>query len=231
MSDERSFDATDATEKNASPYTVLAAISERNMFYRDSYRKVLLSLILSIFSIILLIGAIIYIVINPPKPRYFATYANGSLAQMVPLDQPNMSVSALLQWVSTAVISVNTFDFVNYRDQLQKASEYFTSDGWQAYLSALQGSRNLDAVIQKKLTVTAVATGAPVIVKAWLENGVVTWQIQLPVLITYQSASNFVPQNNIIILKVKRISTLLNPSGIGIEDYVATGSANSGGNA
>ena len=141
---------------------------------------------------------------------------------MIPLDQPNMSVSSLLQWVTSSVVSVNTFDFVNYRDQLQKASEFFTAEGWQAYLTALQSSRNLDAVIQKKLTVTAVATGAPVIVRQWLENGVMTWQIQLPVLITYQSASNYVPQNNIIILKVQRISTLLSPNGIGIEDYVAT---------
>lgn len=205
-------------------YDVLTAISERNQFYRDSYRKVLLSLIFSIFSIILLVAAIIYIAVNPPKPRYFATYANGSLAPMIPLDQPNMSVSALSQWVTTAVIAVNTYDFVNYRDQLQKASEYFTADGWQAYLQALQGSRNLDAVLQKKLTVTAVATGAPVIIRQWLDSGVATWQIQLPVLITYQSASNYVAQNNIIILKVRRISTLQNPNGIGIEDYVATGS-------
>ena len=212
----------DSPEEKSSPYDVLTAISERNNFYRDSYRKVLLSLILSIFSIILLVSAIIYIAVNPPKPRYFATYSNGSLAPMIPLDQPNMSVSSLLQWVTSSVVSVNTFDFVNYRDQLQKASEFFTAEGWQAYLTALQSSRNLDAVIQKKLTVTAVATGAPVIVRQWLENGVMTWQIQLPVLITYQSASNYVPQNNIIILKVQRISTLLSPNGIGIEDYVAT---------
>ena len=220
MSDE----PVKSTERVKGP-DVLTAISDRNNFYRDSYRKVLLSLILSIFSIILLVSAIIYIVVNPPLPKYFATYSNGSLAPMIPLNQPNMSVASLLQWVTTAVISVNTFDFVNYRDQLQKASEYFTSNGWQGYLQALQSSRNLDAVIQKKLTVTAVATGAPVIVRQWYDNGVATWQIQLPVLITYQSASNFVPQNNIIILKVKRISTLLNPNGVGIEDYVATGSS------
>lgn len=216
---------TNETPDQKPAIDVLTAISDRNNFYRDSYRKILLSLILSIFSIILLVSAIIYIVTNPPMPKYFATYSNGSLAPMIPLNQPNVSEASLLQWVTSAVISVNTFDFVNYRDQLQKASDYFTSDGWQDYLQALQSSRNLDAVIQKKLTVTAVATGAPVIVKGWLENGVIVWQIQLPVLITYQSASNYVAQNNIIILKVKRISTLLNANGLGIEDYVATAAA------
>lgn len=198
----------------------LAAVVERNDFYRDSYRKVLFCLLLAIIVIIALMGSVLYIILNPPEPRYFATYSNGSLVPMIALDKPNVTPSALLQWANTAVIAVNTYDFVTYREKLQKASEYFTPDGWQAYLNGLESSRNLVAVIDKKLVVSAVATGAPVIIREGVVDGVYAWTIQMPILITYQSASQYSQQSLVVTLLVKRVPTLTNPFGVGISSYV-----------
>lgn len=200
---------------------ILATVTARNDFYRDSYRKVLVALNLSILAFIILLGAIFYILSNPPQPRYFATYADGKLVPLIPLNQPNVSQSALQQWANTAVIAVNTYDFFNYRDQLQKASDYFTTDGWQAYLDELKASRNLNAVIEKKLVVSAVATRAPTILRQGIIDGAYSWVVQIPVLVTYQSASQYSQQSLIVTLMIKRISTLTNPNGIGIANYIA----------
>ena len=208
-------------KSNLSEQEVLASIAARNSFYRDSYRRVLVGLNLAILSFLILIIAIIYIINHPPQPKYFATYADGKLVPLIPLNMPNVSQAALLEWVNTAVISVNTYDFVNYRDQLQKASEYFTPEGWEAYLESLKASRNLNAVVEKKLVVSAFAKKAPSVVRSGSLDGVFTWTIQIPITVVYQSASQMSTQDLIVSLTVKRISTLTNPNGIGITNYIA----------
>lgn len=215
---------TDTPEANPAPEAhdqILAEVSARNNFYRDSYRRVLIALNLAILSLAILIISIVYIMNNPPQPKYFATYADGKLVPLIPLHMPNISQAYLMQWVNTAVVAVNTYDFVNYRDQLQKASDYFTQEGWAAYLESLKASRNLNAVVEKKLVVSAFAKRAPVIVRSGILEGVFTWTVQIPITVIYQSGNATSQQDLVVTLTIKRISTLTNPNGIGITNYIA----------
>ncbi len=90
----------------------------------------------------------------------------------------------MLQWTQTAVVSAFTFDFANYRGQLQSASQYFTADGWQEFMDALQSSGNMNTVITNRMTVSAVATGAPVVLREGILDHHYAWRITMPMLIT-----------------------------------------------
>ncbi len=194
----------------------------RNEFYRDNYRRVIAILLLAFLIIALLVSALIYVVTHPPAPKYFATNTSGRIVPLMPLDQPNLSTAALLQWANTAAIAAFTYNFVDYRAQLQAASEFFTPEGWQAYLQSLQTSQNLTAVKAKNLVVSAVATGAPVINQQGVVDGRYTWEIQMPLLVTYQSASQITPQSLMLNMVITRVSTLDSPRGIGIAQFIAT---------
>lgn len=84
----------------------------------------------------------------------------------------------------------------------------------------MQQSNNLEAVKAKKLIVSAVATRAPIILQKGLLNGLYSWRIQMPILVTYQSASEFSQQNNVVTMLITRVSTLNSPRGIGIAQFV-----------
>jgi intracellular multiplication protein IcmL len=196
-------------------------VTLRREFQRDQHHRVLLSLLISIFLNVILGGAFAYLVSHPPAPQYFATTINGRITPLIPLDQPNMPPSTLLQWANAAAIAAYTYNFVNYRQELQSASEFFTPEGWTQFMNALRASNNLNAVIDKKLVVSAVATGAPVVLDQGVVNGTYTWTIQMPMLVTYQSASNIATQNITIKMIVQRISTLNSARGIGISSFVA----------
>jgi intracellular multiplication protein IcmL len=211
--------------QNLKQEDALVIVHNRNDFYRDNYRKVVAALLFCILIILALTGALLYFFTNPPPPRYFATSVDGRITPLISLDQPNISQSALLQWANTAAISAYTYNFVNYQEALQAASESFTPDGWSAFIEALEASNNLNAVKAKKLVVSAVATGAPVILQQGVLNGTYAWRVQMPMLITYQSASQFSRQSIIVTMLVTRISTLNSPRGIGIAQFVAAGSA------
>uniref|UniRef100_UPI00064188B2 DotI n=1 Tax=Legionella pneumophila TaxID=446 RepID=UPI00064188B2 len=130
------------------------------------------------------------------------------------------SDSAVLQWANQAAIAAFTYNFVNYRDELQASSGFFTAEGWDQFLGALEQSNNLDAVKAKKLVVSAVATRAPIILQKGVLNGRYSWRVQMPILVTYQSASEFTQQNNVVTMLITRVSTLNSPRGIGISQFV-----------
>lgn len=198
----------------------LAAVSLRNEFYRDNYRRFTVVLIISILINVILAIVILYLITHPPKPKYFATTINGEITEITPIDQPNQSDSAILQWTNQAAIAAFTYNFVNYRQELQAASSFFTPQGWRQFLNALNDSNNLQAVREKRLVVSAVATRAPIILEKGRLNGTYSWRVQMPILVTYQSASEFSQQNNTVTMLVQRVSTLNSPRGIGISQFI-----------
>lgn len=198
----------------------LTAVTIRNDFYKDGQRRTIIALLLSIIINFVLASLLIYLLTHPPEPKYFATSINGRITPLFPLDLPNQSDSAVLQWANQAAIAAFTYNFVNYREELQASSGFFTADGWTQFLNALQQSNNLDAVKAKKLIVSAVATRAPIILQKGLLNGAYSWRVQMPILVTYQSASEFSQQNNVVTMLITRVSTLNSPRGIGIAQFV-----------
>ncbi|HAU1080565.1 TPA: type IV secretion protein DotI [Legionella pneumophila] len=198
----------------------LTVVALRNKFYKDSQRKVILALLIAILVNVVLASLIVYMITHPPAPKYFATSINGRITPLFPLDEPNQSDSAVLQWANQAAIAAFTYNFVNYRDELQASSGFFTAEGWDQFLGALEQSNNLDAVKAKKLVVSAVATRAPIILQKGVLNGRYSWRVQMPILVTYQSASEFTQQNNVVTMLITRVSTLNSPRGIGISQFV-----------
>lgn len=198
----------------------IAAVALRNNFYKDSQRKVLTALMLSILVNFILGSVLTYIMTHPPMPKYFATSINGRITPLYPLNEPNQSDSAVLQWANQAAIAAFTYNFVNYRSELQAASGFFTPGGWREYSTALQQSNNLEAVKAKKLIVSAVATRAPIILEKGILSGRYSWRVQMPMLVTYQSASEFTQENYIVTMLIQRVSTLNSYRGIGISQFV-----------
>lgn len=195
-------------------------VTLRNQFYRDNYHRVMIVLLLSIILNCVLGGILTYIITNPPEPKYFATSINGRITPLFPLDQPNQSESAVLQWANQAAIAAYSYNWLTYRKELQAASEFFTRSGWRDFLQGLQESNTLEAVTSKKLIVSAVATRAPIVLDKGILNGVYTWRVQMPLLVTFQSGSEFSQQNNMVTMTIVRVSTLNNPRGIGISQFL-----------
>jgi intracellular multiplication protein IcmL len=169
----------------------------------------------------IVIFALFYVFTHRAVPDYYSTSANGKYQLITGIDMPNTSDSAVLEWASLVAISCYTYDFVNYKDQLDKLSIYFTDNGWSGFSTELNSSNVLDVVVGKKLIVNSVITKPPIILqKGWL-NGNYAWRVQIPLLVTYQAASDFSSENMLVNILVRRISTLESYKGLGIEQFVS----------
>ena len=118
----------------------LAAISLRNSFYREGQRRVLVIFLMSLLTNFLLVFILIYLIMYPPSPDYFPVGISGHVVSIVPLDEANQSDDAVLQWSSQAAMASFSYSYVDYRDELQASSQFFTADGWGQFLHALAAS-------------------------------------------------------------------------------------------
>jgi len=200
----------------------LEQVRLRNNFYRDNYRRVLAVLLIMVLVNVCLVAVIIYQLTHPTPSQYFATSAEGRVIPLHPLSQPVVTQSALLQWAARAAVAAYTYNFVDYRAQLQEASDYFTPQGWSNFEDALKGSRNLETVLARKLVVTAVPTGAPIILDQAPINGRYAWKVQMPILVTYQSASTTYQQPLVVSMLITRVPDIDRPDGIAIAQFVAS---------
>lgn len=197
----------------------LEVIRLRNNFYRDSYRRVLAALLLMLIINLVMAAALFYQLTHRPEPRYFATTSDGKVIRLYPLSAPVVSTAELLQWATVAATTANTYNFVNYRKEMQQASQFFTPSGWKKYQEELKGSRNLETVLTKKLTVNAVATGAPIILDQGVVHGQYKWKVQLPILVTYESSTTKISQPLLVTMLITRVSTLETPTGVAIDSF------------
>jgi intracellular multiplication protein IcmL len=200
----------------------LAQVVVRNEFYRDGYRSLLRLTLIQGMVILGLIGAM-YVVVqsNQPENRFFATTEDGRLVPMVPLNEPNLSAPALMSWAAQSATEVMTFGFNDYRRRLQEASRNFTRRGWESFTQALQRSRIIEMVEAQQQVVTAAPQGAPIIVSEGLSAGRYQWQIQMPLVLTYQSGSRTRSDSLLVTLVIVRVPRLESSNGVGIEQWIA----------
>lgn len=194
----------------------------RNDFYRDNYRRLVGCVLLLLAIVVLLVSIVFYQIINRPAPKYFATTVDGRIMQLFPLSEAMLSPAELLQWAHRAAVSAYTYNFVNYRSAMQQLQNKFTPDGWHYYEDALRTARTLEMVIAKKLVVSAVATGTPVILDQAIVSGRYSWKVQIPLLVTYQSPNEQTQQPMVVTMIVSRVPTVDMPKGIAIVSFVSS---------
>jgi len=191
-----------------------------NIHFQKWHPRVLRALITMVLSSFVLLIAIIYLIMNKPEASFYTVGSNGNVVQQLqPLNMPIISTPGLLQWATRAAVAVYTYNWVNYTDELQKARPYFSTGGWQSFTQSLDKSGFIATVTSRNLSVTAVADGSPVVTKRGIVSGHFFWQIQVPLLITFESASETTKQSMIITMLIARAATDQYPQGIAIQQF------------
>jgi intracellular multiplication protein IcmL len=175
-----------------------------------------------------LTGMLVYVIKDPPGPVYFATDEAGKFILDVPVQQPNMTTDAVAAWVTAAIEAAYSYDYVNYRAELQEAQKYFTDYGWRTYLKGLESSNNLVALNDRHQVVTAHVIAPPILlIEGPLGKAAIyAWKFQVPVLVTYLMPPSYDDKTKfsnplLITVIVERQDVLSSYKGLGIVQMVA----------
>lgn len=162
---------------------------------------------------------------DPQSGKYFQPRPAGNAYKvMTNLSQPMRSVDEVSDLAAATAANALTLNFVGYYDQLEQIRSRFTERGWKSFGQSLISSGFIDAVLKKKLSTSAVVIGTPVLLNRGMLNGNYAWKFQMPVLVTYQSASEKKTQNQIVTIVFTRVP-LVGPGaevGIAVDSFVTS---------
>lgn len=190
-----------------------------NTFYRKYYHFFFYGTMVITFILMSIIGFVFYQMLHRPLPVFFAQQPTNEKMKLTPFTTPNLLPDTILRWAGKAATTAYTFDYVNYNVQLRLARPYFTADGWQIYLRSVEALIN--TVTQNQLFVNGVVAGTPVISNQGpLPGNSRVWRVQIPFLVTYQSANTSSKKHFIVVMMLVNVPTEVNPQGIGIDQFV-----------
>ena len=200
----------------------LNVVKLRYEFYRDGYRSILGLVIISVIVNSMLAYSVYYMASNPQPARYFATSPDGHIIPIKPLNEAVYATAEILAWSTNLAITAYSYDYVNYRTDLQSLASSFTSEGWSNFLTALKGSRMLDTVMSQKLVMKAEPTGAPIVQQQGVLNHRYAWKITIPMLITLTGTNNNIQQIVKVDMLIQRVSLVNNPKGVAVSSFIAS---------
>lgn len=203
----------------------LSATLERKFFYRDGMRSAFKITMLSIGLNVALASMLFYSITNKPEPRYFATNNAGGIIELKALNLPIKTKQGLLTWASKAVTESYNYDFAKYQDQIQGMSVYYSKEGHDAYVDKLNSNGVLDTIKKNQLIVSAVPSGAPVVDAEAVVDGIYSWKVTVPVLVTYTGKES-ATRKKMVQIVVRRASTLEKPDGLEIHSFVESSAGN-----
>lgn len=214
------------TQKNTAA-NALVMVHLRNEFYKTKYYLVLGVYILSLVVIVVLGSILFFLLKNPTHPFYYAADSVGRLIKEVPVQFPNMSTDEVAAWAVEAVEAAYSYDFVNYRAELQEAQKYFTDYGWRKYIESLTESNNLLALTQRRLVIIAKVVDKPQLIVEGPLSGAYAWKFQMPVLTTnllppYDGKLPSFTNPLMVSVIVQRQKLLQSYKGLGILQMIGT---------
>ena len=194
-------------------------VPQETNFYRNHYHRVIIFLAIVIVTMIVAVAVLLNQILHRPLPQFDAMQPDGKRMTLTSYNEPNLQPQTILQWASKAATVAYTFDFVNYRKQIAAVRPYFTNDGWLDYQGSVRGLIN--TIVQNQLFINGIVSGTPVISNQGKVPGKgYVWRIQIPFLVTYQSANTTSKQKYFVVISIVRVSTEVNPQGIGIDQFV-----------
>lgn len=184
-----------------------------------------------LFNLCLLLGGALIIslscnvvqVMTRPKPVYFAATPDFRILEMPPLSAPVVSDQAIVNWTTDVVTKALSLDFLHWRKKLMDVRIDFDPDGFKSFVNSLTSTGNLKKIEAERLNLSCVLKEAAVITNSGVVNGKMTWRIEAPLLLSYQSSRGVVSSQDLIgKILVQRTSTTRNPKGVVIKQIVLT---------
>lgn len=163
----------------------------------------------------------IYLGVRPVETRYFATDPDGGIREIQTLVRPIQSEQLVLNWATSVVTKAYSMNFANYAQQLKDIQPEFNDAGWQGFQEALKSSGYLDKMVANQYSTTAVPKSAPVVVAQGDYNHVYAWRLQIPIIVTYKSASVSQTQGITVEVVVVRRPETENPIGLAIAQIIS----------
>jgi intracellular multiplication protein IcmL len=112
-------------------------------------------------------------------------------------------------------------DFLHWKKKLMELRENFDPQGFASFVDSLETGGYFKRIEAERLSLSAVMTDAPVIVSQGPIKGKMTWKVEMPILVSYQSSAGISATQKLLAqVVVERVSPSQNPKGVAIRQLI-----------
>lgn len=196
------------------------AIIESSDWNKSQYKKMASStLVLTITNVLTAFALFISVGINlkPTETVYFAMDENMMITPLIALDQPYLKDAVLTNFVSNILSETLSFSYANVDTHFETVRDNYSADGFNGIIRSIEQNKIREVIQTSRLNLITNISGNPVIVNKKLVDGVHTWFIKTPLLLSFESTRGVIQKKNLTAKTVvQRVPTIANPKGIQI---------------
>lgn len=200
--------------------------------YREGFRNLWLVINAQAAVILGLACVLLYMIAEyKPEDGYYAVTAQYEMAadgtmqekrmRMVGLAEPYINQQKLMLWAGQAATEVMTFGFSDVNEKFSESRKLFTVRGWDTFSAAFTASDLLKNVLNQRQVITAAPSGEPTMVSEGVKEGVYTWVIEVPLLLTVRAGDSKQTEMKKVRMWIIRMPTTEKPDGIGIDFWMS----------
>ena len=117
-----------------------------------------------------------------------ADISSADACEPVILERSPVAIESIADFATEAVIQVNTYDYLNWREEIPDAlNTYFTPLAGRYYLALYERSRLQRTITNSFYTVSAINIRPAMVVNTRMVDGQRAWTVQVPVTLRYQT--------------------------------------------
>ncbi|TKC90153.1 hypothetical protein FAZ69_08370 [Trinickia terrae] len=189
---------------------------------RKSFTNILVSVIAVLSLVIVFLLYLVFV--HFPQDRVLATANAATVCKVPTLDKPYISEAQALNFAEQAVISMYTYNYLDYRMRTQQAAnEYFSNGFADAFVQLRSNSQELQDVIQKRFIVTSISNPnqPPVVARSGPYKGAWAWEVSVPVYVYYTSGHEQFQEKRLANVTVMQVPlSPSNPRGLAVDNIV-----------
>jgi intracellular multiplication protein IcmL len=204
----------------SAPHGSELVIESRNWYLGQNER--LFKVVLFLCPILLLSLALnAWQFFSQKDPKYFAVTRDLRVLEMPPLEEPVIESQALVNWASEVIARALSLNFLTWRKTITDLRSDFDPQAFDSFLAALDSGGHIKKIEQERLSLSCVISGAPVITSSSVKNGVMTWRLEMPLSLSYESSTGVVASQKLLAeVVINRAPTTKYPKGVVIKQVV-----------
>lgn len=161
-------------------------------------------------------------------PILIAQTPDGRTIPVVPLKEPMVTAGRASAFVTEAILTAFTFDYVNFRAQLTAPSmqRLFTDNGLADFNQKLVSSGLIETVQSRRYVVSSGFLAAPSLTNSGELNGRFTWEYSMPVVLSFSGKDGEAKNRMIATVRLVRVPPTEHIDGIAVESISLKESGN-----
>lgn len=205
------------SEKKSSPAPVKTAKPSQAISSDQVTKLIRMCVILSFATVISLIATAfaLHSAVSS-KIVTIATDDKGRVTPIVPLNEPLLSEPRVVAFAEECVRRAFSHDFLHYGETMVAAQGCFTYAASAKYVESMQSYLKL--MEEKRMVMAIVVKRPPRVIRAYEIDGVVHWNVQVEVELSFEGRNERIPPTgNRIELTIRRVPLEETVRGVAID--------------